>query len=691
MFFQFIYFLIFQFLKLTKELLIDLYKVQDKYINVIDIGKTHVFKLNDEYSFNVDLIDANHCPGAVMYLFNGYFGTVLATGDFRYEKRMFIEPPLNTYIKNTNRSPIELLYIDNTYCSPHYSNIPTRIQALNALIVYIKLNNQQSNKKFIIKMKKLGKEELLINLAKHFKCKILLTKERYLRYEKIFKLDMNYFTYEFDALYDDDVFIEVEDSTFKNEKYGVNCRFKDYFSFHDLIFIEPTALYLNVNSYKCKTRSNSHLITHYIPYTDHSTYTELIEFVKQLKPKKLFGIVKEQQNAMYNTCDINDFKCFYNYLNKDPLINTSHVYRLLLQTKLSLLNNCSMNNNGFENINNGYLSNNNQIEFNNKRILKKRTRTMTDKILYENDSPVKKRNNKWKQLNDHVEILNESYSKNNHQNNGNNENDDDNDDDVIIISDDESPNKQISIKKSPSLLLNANETKIKSEKLTIESQQQKQQSLPMIKQEKSLIPINLSKFKLKQFSIILHDCLKEVPGKTKNQTKLPIKIDEATDNTPTLIPETTIVEPQIENLNDSIINVKIEVEEHDKSIIIDHTIDDRICNDYKLSNEKPNFNNNNEDTESYTSAISDVDYLIQINKENEINNAESNNDKISDNKTLNNQNDNISKNDQIENDFDTIPELTEDSINFLNSLFSYDKNCAKIELDDFITNILFSC
>ena len=70
-----------------------------------------------EDSFNVTLIPANHCPGAVMVLLVGAFGTILHTGDYRYL------PSLHQHDMNLMKvmnSRIDVMITDTTFFHPRH-------------------------------------------------------------------------------------------------------------------------------------------------------------------------------------------------------------------------------------------------------------------------------------------------------------------------------------------------------------------------------------------------------------------------------------------------------------------------------------------------------------------------------------------------------------------------------------------
>eukprot|EP01083_Nonionella_stella_P259629 886234_1 len=123
---------------ITKRLLIQKFDVDPRFVKVLEVGETHVLRLpNDNYSpeqsefLNVTVIDANHCPGAVMFLFEGYFGRVLHTGDFRYCGPMVenlehaLSPGIDVGGDTNSEKRIDVVYLDNTYCHPDFESLLT--------------------------------------------------------------------------------------------------------------------------------------------------------------------------------------------------------------------------------------------------------------------------------------------------------------------------------------------------------------------------------------------------------------------------------------------------------------------------------------------------------------------------------------------------------------------------------------
>jgi len=139
--------------KVTSKLLIELLKVDEQYVHALDLNKEYIID-----GVKVTLIDANHCPGAVLFLFsvpigdNKYFNA-LHTGDFRAN----ISQLMNPAIQGLKNSFLDILYLDTTYLEPEHI-FPSQEVVINSVLDVLKnivfegktvkeYNNMEKNRK----------------------------------------------------------------------------------------------------------------------------------------------------------------------------------------------------------------------------------------------------------------------------------------------------------------------------------------------------------------------------------------------------------------------------------------------------------------------------------------------------------------------------------------------------------------
>ncbi|KAI5403918.1 hypothetical protein KIW84_051171 [Lathyrus oleraceus] len=123
----------------------------------ISYDKLHILPLNQKVEIagiGVTCLDANHCPGSIIILFQPPNGqVVLHTGDFRYCEEMANNPFLQI-------RPINTLILDTTYCNPQY-DFPKQEAVIQFVIDAIQAEAFNSQTLFLIGSYTIGRAQVI--------------------------------------------------------------------------------------------------------------------------------------------------------------------------------------------------------------------------------------------------------------------------------------------------------------------------------------------------------------------------------------------------------------------------------------------------------------------------------------------------------------------------------------------------
>ncbi|KAI8442117.1 hypothetical protein MSG28_005743 [Choristoneura fumiferana] len=262
--------------EITGDLCVSRLGVNPKCIHVLTLDNTIRIE-GDE----VTAVDANHCPGAVMLIFALSIGkTVLHTGDFR------ANPAMESYPLFWN-TDIHTIYLDTTYCNSRY-DFPTQDQSLEmalSLLRQKKMALEKVGKKFssvliVCGTYTIGKEKFFLGMARRVGCSVWACPEK------------------------DKVLQAVEGRSFSHAP-AQSCqlhvvpmrdlsidKLKSYLeslhgTFTEVVAFKPSGWENGKNS----TVEKDNVTIHGIPYSEHSSFSELVRFVNFLKPKQVVPTV----------------------------------------------------------------------------------------------------------------------------------------------------------------------------------------------------------------------------------------------------------------------------------------------------------------------------------------------------------------------------------------------------------------
>ncbi|XP_061418935.1 protein artemis isoform X1 [Lethenteron reissneri] len=274
----------------TRELLLSnwRYRFLEQFMVAIEVDTPTQISLTDDKTKQktdlvVTLLPAGHCPGSVMFLFEGDHGTVLYTGDFRLPRGGASRMGALHSAGRIKR--IKSIYLDTTFCDPVCYYIPSREDCLKGILNLVRGWITQSPQHVIWLSCKAayGYEYLFTHLSREFGQKV------HLGYLEMFQNMPDILDH---VTHDSNTQIHAcrfpKDAGFC-EGSRLPCREEDANGkpLH-MMSIKPSTMWFTQRNKKTKIIVRTGESSYRACFSFHSSFSEIEDFISYIKPANIF-------------------------------------------------------------------------------------------------------------------------------------------------------------------------------------------------------------------------------------------------------------------------------------------------------------------------------------------------------------------------------------------------------------------
>eukprot|EP00980_Cylindrotheca_fusiformis_P011974 scaffold2830_cov131-Cylindrotheca_fusiformis.AAC.95 len=266
--------------------------VDKKYIHPLPMLLPTVIESKGK-PVTVTLLDANHCPGAIMFLFEVGKKTILHVGDFRWNREIMMQQaPLRALQKNTT---LDELFLDTTYCDSKY-NLPSQAEAIQATIrIFEEELKNKAKTLHLFGAYTIGKEKMYLSVATKFGMKVYVDSRRYRILSALEwpKERINLLTQrkEEASIW----VVPLGDINFKRmPDYLPEANRKPFsLPYKRVVGYRPTGWSMGTkpSASTVTTRRSGGVVVHSVPYSEHSSFPELLDCLECLKPQRIVPTV----------------------------------------------------------------------------------------------------------------------------------------------------------------------------------------------------------------------------------------------------------------------------------------------------------------------------------------------------------------------------------------------------------------